>query len=242
MELPFIAEAIDSEQNLYARSAIWLYLLTGARKTEFLEAKHEHIDWELEEIKLPDTKNGRTHYIPLSKPAIELLKNLPRIDGNPYILPGLKKGHHLVNISKPWIRIRKTATIKIWQQNTTFAALIEEVNANSKAVLSPSQIYDATLKLAAKKEIILPKGVVDVRIHDCRRTMGSWLVQSGNSLHLIGKVLNHSSERTTAIYAHFGQDHVRQALEDHGEKLMIAAGKQKSDNVVPLKKTSAQAL
>ena len=49
-----------------------------------------------------------------------------------------------------------------------------------------------------------------------RRTVGRWLVQSGNSLYLIGRVLNHSKPSTTAVYARFGQDQVRGALEQHG--------------------------
>ena len=54
--------------------------------------------------------------------------------------------------------------------------------------------------------------------------MGSWLAQSGNSLHLIGKVLNHSNQATTAVYARFGDDSVRTALEQHGAKIMGIAG------------------
>ena len=69
-------------------------------------------------------------------------------------------------------------------------------------------------------------GIEDVRLHDLRRTLGSWLAQSGNSLHLIGRVLNHSSQSTTAIYARFAQDNVREALEAHGNKLISIAGEQ----------------
>ncbi len=36
-----------------------------------------------------------------------------------------------------------------------------------------------------------------VRLHDLRRSVGSWLAQSGNSLHLIGRVLNHANATTT---------------------------------------------
>ena len=68
-------------------------------------------------------------------------------------------------------------------------------------------------------------GVDDVRLHDLRRTVGSWLAQAGNSLHLIGRVLNHSTQATTAVYARFGQDHVREALEAHSKKIMGVAGK-----------------
>lgn len=180
-ELPRLASAIEQEKNLYARNAIWLYLLTGVRKTELLTAKWEDIDWQRNELKFENTKSSNTHYVPLNKPAMTILTNLPRITDNPYILPGKVEGQHLVNISKPWLRIRKAA------------------------------------------------GIDDVRLHDLRRTVGSWLAQSGNTLHLIGRVLNHSDQATTAIYARFGEDNVRQALEDHGEKMMALTNKKITD-------------
>ena len=52
----------------------------------------------------------------------------------------------------------------------------------------------------------------------------SYLAQAGNSLHLIGNVLNHSNSSTTAIYARFQQDYARVALDRHGEQIMSAAG------------------
>lgn len=229
-ELPLLAEAIDNDQNYYARNAIWLYLLTGARKSELLMAKWEYIDWSRSELRLPDTKAGRVHYIPLSVEAIELLKNLKRIDGNPYILPGHVKGQHLINISKPWIRIRKSATLSLWKEIPDYKSLVEEAedNYSDDDSYSTSQLFDAVMQIAQKRDIKLPTGLTDIRIHDLRRTLGSWLAQAGNSLHLIGKVLNHSNQSTTAIYARFGQDHVKQALEDHGNRLMVAAGKRKA--------------
>ena len=175
-ELPRLAQAINEEPNESARFALWLYLLTGARKTELLTARWEHIDWTRAELKLPDTKAGRVHYLPLSGPALALLREIPRVEGNPFVLPGKLAGAHLVNISKPWNRVRAAA------------------------------------------------GVEDVRLHDLRRTVGSWLAQAGNSLHLIGRVLNHSNQSTTAVYARFGEDSVRAALEQHGARIMGAAG------------------
>ena len=38
-ELPAFAQAIDGESNIYVRAAIWLYLLTGVRKAELLQAR-----------------------------------------------------------------------------------------------------------------------------------------------------------------------------------------------------------
>ena len=166
-ELPKLMEAIEQEPHLYAREAIRMYLFTGTRKSELLRIKWDDINWQRKEVVLKDTKNGKTHYIPLSKAAIETLQQLPRVENNPFVFCGKKQGQHLVNIEKPWRRIRKAA------------------------------------------------GLSDVRLHDLRRTVGSYLAQSGNSLHLIGKILNHSDTSTTAIYARFGEDHARAALEQH---------------------------
>ena len=170
------------------RGAIWLYLLTGLRKNELLSAKWDYVDWHRKELNIPDTKAGRPLHLPLSSEAITLLEGMPRLEGNPYILVGVKEGQHLVNISKPWGRIRTRA------------------------------------------------GVDDVRLHDLRRTVGSWLAQSGNSLHLIGKVLNHSNTATTEIYARFAQDHVREALEAHGKQIMGIAGKRETAQILDISK------
>jgi integrase len=56
-------------------------------------------------------------------------------------------------------------------------------------------------------------GVPDVRIHDLRHTLASWLVGQGFSLPLIGRALNHTQTVTTARYARLAVDPVRQALE-----------------------------
>ena len=62
-----------------------------------------------------------------------------------------------------------------------------------------------------------------VRMHDLRRTTGSWLASAGASLPLIGKVLNHLEPRTTQIYARLHLDPVRAALEDNAEKMLAVA-------------------
>ena len=186
-ELPRLAQAINEEPNQSARFGLWLYLLTGARKSELLRARWEDVDWTRAELRIPDTKAGRVHYIPLSAAALALLREIPRVAGNPHILPGKLDGAHLVNINKPWNRVRCAA------------------------------------------------GVEDVRIHDLRRTVGSWLAQAGNSLHLIGRVLNHSNQSTTAIYARFGEDSVRAALEQHGARIIGAAGLTPSADVTEIK-------
>ena len=56
-------------------------------------------------------------------------------------------------------------------------------------------------------------GCGDVRIHDLRRTLGSWLAGAGFSLPMIGRALGHQSPSSTAIYARLDLDPVRVMLE-----------------------------
>lgn len=51
--------------------------------------------------------------------------------------------------------------------------------------------------------------IADLRIHDLRRTIGSWQAKSGVSMAIIGKSLNHKNPNTTAIYARLDLDPIR---------------------------------
>lgn len=44
---------------------------------------------------------------------------------------------------------------------------------------------------ALLRRVLKHAGLENIRVHALRRTVGSWLAQSGRSLHLIGDVLNH---------------------------------------------------
>lgn len=68
--------------------------------------------------------------------------------------------------------------------------------------------------------IVRRAGLADLRIHDLRRTLGSYLAISGESQYTIGKALGHLDFRSTAIYARMNLDPVRKALEvAHGKFL-----------------------
>ena len=68
-------------------------------------------------------------------------------------------------------------------------------------------------------------GLDDLRIHDLRRTVGSWLVRDGASLHLVGSVLNHKDQKTTAGYAYFQTEERHKALDKHGRNVVDFASR-----------------
>jgi integrase len=110
-ELPRLADAIETEPNIFVRAVLWLYLLTGARKSELLEARWTDVDPERQELRIPRPKQGKPHVYPLTPRAMEVLSSLPRYENNPFIFPGLKFGARMVNISKPWNRVRTRAKL-----------------------------------------------------------------------------------------------------------------------------------
>jgi integrase len=67
-------------------------------------------------------------------------------------------------------------------------------------------------------------GLRTLRIHDLRRTVGTWLIQDGIALELISKMLNHSSVTVTErVYAHLVAENLRPAAERMAEQLSKSA-------------------
>ena len=102
------AGAKNDGENIFAIAAIQLLILTGCRKAEVLTLRWDYVDIERAFFVLPDSKTGHK-VVPLGAPVMELLASLPRIAGNPYVLPGKKEGHHFVGLRRVWLRIRDRA-------------------------------------------------------------------------------------------------------------------------------------
>ncbi|MDE0031518.1 MAG: site-specific integrase [Deltaproteobacteria bacterium] len=94
--------------SVHAVAAIRLLLLTGCRRNEILTMRWSDVDLEARELNLVDSKTG-ARTVPLSPEAVEVLLNIPRVDGNPYVIPGKIRGRHLRNLNEPWNLIRERA-------------------------------------------------------------------------------------------------------------------------------------
>ncbi len=64
----------------------------------------------------------------------------------------------------------------------------------------------------AWQRLLAAAKIDDLRIHDIRRTLGSYQAITGASLSIIGKSLGHKSQQATAIYSRLDLDPVRQSL------------------------------
>lgn len=115
----------SNQENPYPIAAIRLLIFTGARLSEILTLKWEYVDIERKVLNLPDSKTGKKSIF-LSSPALDILKNLPKQKNNPYVIVGRDKGEHLVNLRKPWNRIRKRCDlvdVRIHDLRHSFASI-----------------------------------------------------------------------------------------------------------------------
>ncbi len=89
----------------------WLVLYTAARKTEALSIGWQDIDWEKSLVTFPNTKQGRAHVLPLSEPALRLLRALAaESKTSKYVFPGVE-GRPLLNPNKAVARLRHASGV-----------------------------------------------------------------------------------------------------------------------------------
>jgi integrase len=180
-ELTRVNEALLAEPDWRWRNYFPLLLLLGARKSELLRARWEHVDLEQRLWLIPTSKTDLSRFVPLPAPAVQIIERLSSRGQSDWLFPVrvASSSGHTENAGVAWRRIRERA------------------------------------------------GVPDVRVHDLRRTLGSWLAGAGYSLPIIGKALGHSTAAATQIYARLALDPVREALERNAA-LMTLGGKRES--------------
>lgn len=146
-----------AERGLGAR-ALQLLLYTGARKREILTARWENVDLEKRMIIVPNSKSGKTRYIPLSDEAVRIIANIPRPIWSPWLFENPLTGKALRSVYDVWDSVRKKLLLE------------------------------------------------NVRIHDLRHSFASHLVNAGNSLYVVQRILGHQSPSVTMRYAHLDQE------------------------------------
>lgn len=81
--------------------ALQLMILTAARTNEILGARWDEVNVESALWTIPEQrmKSGREHRVPLSDTALDVLQQIPRIDGSPFIFNGARHKNYLSNMA-----------------------------------------------------------------------------------------------------------------------------------------------
>lgn len=233
-ELPHLLAAIgDSPQRDY----LLLSLLTGARRSNVQAMAWREVDLDGTVWRIGKTKNGTPQNVPLSPEAVAVLEARKGSTGSsPFVFPGTGKTGHLVEPKRAWSSVLRAASL---------ACLLDAMNIEGDERDEADTLALKCLAKAERKYHAMAKAadidpehfsMTDLRIHDLRRTLGSWQAKTGASLTIIGKSLNHKTHQATAIYARLDLDPVRQSVNTATAAMMEAAGLRKPADVVPLKK------
>ena len=76
---------------------------------------------------------------------------------------------------------------------------------------------------ASWRRVLLRAGLSNLRPHDLRRSIGSWMALGGVGLPIIGAALGHKDQRSTAVYARLNDGAVRAAMERATEAMLSAS-------------------
>ena len=95
-ELPAFLAELRQHEGVSAR-ALEILILTAARTSEVNGARWDEIDLDGATWTIPANrmKSKREHRVPLSHRALEILRDLPREDDNPFVFIGSKQGTSL---------------------------------------------------------------------------------------------------------------------------------------------------
>ncbi len=235
-ELPHLFAAI-AESSL--SDFFLLSLLTGARRSNVQAMAWRDLDLDARVWRISMTKNGTPQNVTLSPEAVAALKARKRTTGtSPFVFPGEGKTGHLVEPKKAWAAVLLRASLRrLLDHLEGLGKLTAEERQQAEQRITTAPAAAAKRYRAIADALQIDPAIydmTDLRIHDLRRTLGSWQAKTGASLAIIGKSLNHKTHQATAIYARLDLDPVRQSVETATQAMLEAAGVKQLAEVVKL--------
>jgi integrase len=186
--------------NVTQRDFFLTCLLTGARRSNALAMRWEHIDLTNHVWNVPasESKGGKAQQIHLCDPMVQLLTKKSQDRSSPFVFPGIGKTGHLQEPKSAWKVLLNLVELEFIE-----AALAGKgIEVEHVLGVTVASLLDNAKKLAGRHDIdISAARLPHLTIHDLRRTLGSWQAKTGASLLIIGKSLQHQSSKTTEVYA-----------------------------------------
>jgi integrase len=160
-QLPaFIAALHERERGNVAALALEFLILTAARTGEVIGATWDEIDfvdnvWTVPAARM---KGHREHRVPLSSAAIELLRKLPRVDGNPFVFISPRPGVGLSRMAMTYVmeRMGQTNVTTIHGLRSTFRDWAGETTAFAHEVCEAALAHvrgDQTVRAYARGDL-----------------------------------------------------------------------------------------
>ncbi len=213
-ELPYLLAAFaDSSMADF----FFLLLLTGARRSNLQAMTWRDLDLDGGIWRIGLTKNGTPQNVTLSPEAVATLRarESTRCSSN-FVFPSNSRAGHIVEPKKAWADILRRASMRrlldyLYQEKHIST---DELDAGRELVNQSPKMAESRFRATAVA-LEVDHGhydMCDLRMHDLRRTLGSWQARGGASLAIIGKSLNHKTHQATSIYARLDLDPVRESV------------------------------
>lgn len=205
-ELPRFFTALAEDTSEDFRDFVSLSLLTGARRGNVLGMRWRDLDMAGLTWRIPaaDSKNGEPMLIDLTAEALGILQRRE------------------IEKVREELKRRELAL----SAGTPFKPVEFVFPAKSAAgyMTNPKKRW---------ADLLARAGIDDLRIHDLRRSLGSWQAKTGASLAVIGKTLGHKDPSATLIYARLDRDPIRESVE-RATSAILKAGGEAAGRVIPL--------
>lgn len=247
-ELPRFFAAVAAEPNDDIRDSVLISLLTGARKGNVMAMRWADVSLERAEWRIPDTKNGSPVTLPLVPEALEILRRRKPTKAAKFVFPGRGTTEHLRDTKAGWKRILDRDELNQLTDRIRAAGLpfdwpsvrVKGQRDKGRKLETLTESLARARSVAEKHEIDTTGArLADLRIHDLRRTLGSWQAATGASLVVIGKSLGHKHLGSTQIYSRLNIDPVRDSVQTATRAIFAAGGLLQKAEVVPFKKNVA---
>lgn len=106
-----LVSVLKKHEDRIAAPLIHLLLLTGARKSELLFAKWEHLDWDFKTLIVPLSKSGSSRHIFLGSAALKILEELKPLGDATFIFGRRDEGQPIKYLSRVWYEVRSEAGV-----------------------------------------------------------------------------------------------------------------------------------
>jgi integrase len=130
-EIAAVSRALAEYPGQTSANAIRMLLLTGARKGEVMQMSWDQVDLQAGVWTKPSahTKQRKTHRVPLSAPAVQLLRQIAdaQPEGERYVFPGRKPGEPIKSLKNQWGEIRDKAgvqDVRLHDLRHTYASIL----------------------------------------------------------------------------------------------------------------------
>jgi integrase len=201
-ELARFFTALSESESEVTRDFVWLALLTGARKSNLLSMRFDQLNLS--------TPGAETWTIPAEAQKSGEEQVVPL---HPLAVAILRRRRQTTD--GEWVLPGRRPGTHLREPKTAWCSILKRAGLGR---------WEGTGKAR--------RFVADLRIHDLRRSLGSWRVGTGANLPVVGATLGHHDPAATAVYACVDLDPVRSAIGKAIDAMLEVGGV--AGNVVEL--------